>query len=330
MKVTIKSLLIVGIFLVGCFLGWFFPRTSKTPAVDFAPVDVRFDSTEYSFINPLIYSRTKKEFFEEEYKGLVATLGTKIDNFKKQGTATDISVYFRDLNSGHWTGINENDKFDPASLLKVVLLVTYLKESLTHPEILAKELYYPGADETGQYYKESEKLTIGNHTVLDLIKAMIVQSDNTAKKILTDNATKQFDETYKDFRLPLPSTPSSDDYMSARSYSVIFRSLYNSTYLPWNFSEQTLSLLSVTAFDKGIVAGVPEGTKVSHKFGERTYEEANGGVEKRELHDCGIVYYPNHPYLVCVMTRGKEFSGLEKVISDISSTIYSYVKSTEK
>lgn len=315
------------LLVVGVLIGWLISSKKADKMSNLAPVDVRVDSSDYKFINPLLFSRTSKELYSEEYKNLNTALTDQVDKAKKDGSAKDVSIYFRDLNTGHWTGVNETDKYDPSSLLKVVTLMTYLKKSLADPALLSRQLYYPGVDENGQYYKEIEKLPPGNHTILELLRAMIVESDNSAKNVLTKNDIKGFDETYKDFRLPLPATTTdNNDYMSARSYSVILRALYNSTYLPWNISEQTLLLLSLTHFDKGIVAGIPEGIAVAHKFGEHTYLYTDGSIQSRELHDCGIVYYPNKPYLLCVMTRGSDFPALEKVISGISETVYDYMR----
>ena len=35
------------------------------------------------------------------------------------------------------------------------------------------------------------------------------------------------------------------------------------------------------------------------------------------MHDCGIVYIPNSPYLLCIMTKGNSNDKLLKVISDM-------------
>jgi hypothetical protein len=53
-------------------------------------------------------------------------------------------------------------------------------------------------------------------------------------------------------------------------------------------------------------------------MGER---ELQNGI--RQLHDCGIVYLESHPYLLCIMTRGYDFEKLSKIISMISSQVYS-------
>jgi hypothetical protein len=70
------------------------------------------------------------------------------------------------------------------------------------------------------------------------------------------------------------------------------------------------------------VAGVPPEIVVSHKFGERHFE---GDVEIEQLHDCGIVYKPNHPYMLCIMTRGHDVRTLAPVIAQISKMVYSHV-----
>jgi hypothetical protein len=68
---------------------------------------------------------------------------------------------------------------------------------------------------------------------------------------------------------------------------------------------------------------------VSHKFGVRNIladgAKPTDEPTARELHDCGIIYYPNNPYFLCVMTRGKDFPTLEGVIKDISKIAWDEV-----
>lgn len=320
----------LGLLLIGICVGWsatYIYNRFNTPT---PPIDVRVDSLEYKFINPLIFSKTSKSFYADEYQVLHNSFNRKINEFIRSGDAKRISVYFRDLNTSHWTGVNEDDTYDPSSLLKVTTLISYLKDFGNRPSILTDKIYYKGSDDSGQYYKTQDKLPVGYHSVSELLDTMIIDSDNTAKQILTDSNREGFQNVYKDFRLPIPLSTEGNDYMSARSYSVVFRALYNSTYLSWDISEKALKLLSLTHFDKGIVAGVAQGTVVAHKFGEHTYVQGQGGIiGSRELHDCGIVYYPQHPYLICIMTQGMEFPKLEKVVSTLSKVAYNYVDSGE-
>ena len=67
---------------------------------------------------------------------------------------------------------------------------------------------------------------------------------------------------------------------------------------------------------------------MAHKFGENTDIDLTTGTQvDKELHDCGIVYVPQKPYLLCVMTRGQDFNSLTNVISSISKIVYNLVTS---
>jgi len=111
------------------------------------------------------------------------------------------------------------------------------------------------------------------------------------------------------------------NFMPISNYSMIFRVLFGSTYLTRAYSEKALEVLTRTQYKDGIVSGVPKDMLVAHKFGVKKVLET-GTLGSAELHDCGVVYYPNHPYLLCVMTRGKDFAELQSTIGEISKTAY--------
>ena len=70
---------------------------------------------------------------------------------------------------------------------------------------------------------------------------------------------------------------------------------------------------------------MPSNIKISHKFGEVVFTNDDSS-KSTELHDCGIVYYPKHPYFLCIMTHGDNFDKLESTIKDISGAVYSEVQ----
>jgi len=125
---------------------------------------------------------------------------------------------------------------------------------------------------------------------------------------------KVFDDIQVILKMPLKSM----DFMTVRNYVSFFRTLFNSSYLSDSGSEKLLKLMTKSEFKKGIVGGVPEGVPVAHKFGERSSND----TEMKQLHDCGIVYAVNRPYILCVMSRGKTFPALEETIQKISSITY--------
>lgn len=245
-----------------------------------------------------------------------------IEAQRSAGAISQASVYFRDMSNGHWIGVNENEFYSPASLFKVVLMIAYLRSAEGNQNLLSTELPLVGTSDNDRYYSSTVELVRGRaYTTQELIVDMITQSGNDSTKVLFDYIDKAvLERTYGDFEFPLPSATSTEE-VSPRLYAQLFRVLYGSTYLPRDWSEQVLSLLSQTNFKRGLVAGVPSDIVVAHKFGEWT-DIAPTGETTRQLHDCGIIYNQDRPYLLCVMTRGAEFPRLESVIVDISRLVY--------
>jgi beta-lactamase class A len=245
-----------------------------------------------------------------------------------------VSVYFRDLNTAQWTGVNENDTYTPASMLKVVAMMAALKLAEQNPPLLNEQLpYIASSSPFTQYYESGDNMKTGDYSVQNLIGSMIRYSDNNAlDSLLSDQAiNNEFSEIYGLYRLPVYSATDTTDFMSPKSYSGLFISLYNSTLFPWDLSEQVLNLLANTTFTQGLAAGVPAGTVVAHKFGENSDVQGTTVVD-RELHDCGIIYAPGKPYILCVMTRGSgagpassSFPTLAGVIAGVSKLVYGQV-----
>jgi beta-lactamase class A len=325
--VYIACLFIVSV-LIGRFSYAIFPQGVTTKNIA-APVEVRANLPQYTFINPLIVVSTNKTLYAEQYKDLVSMLDTYIQNATKAGMAQNVSVYFRDMNTGHWTGIGEKEPYHPSSMLKVLTLMATAQLAENSVLSLTDMLPYAPGDNASQYYPPTDVMATGTYSIQDLARATALYSDNSANAaLLSDSAiNNEFTALYKLFRLP-DATSSTEDFMSPQSYSVIWRSLYNATLLSDPTSEELLQLLSYTTFKDGLVAGVPANITISHKFGEFSDETTSGAVLNRELHDCGIVYYPGHPYLLCVMTRGTIFPNLAQTIAGVSRLVYNFVASS--
>jgi beta-lactamase class A len=259
---------------------------------------------------------------------------------KEKGVITDVGIYFRDLNNGPTLGINEHFEFIPASMLKVGTLIAYLTKSENDPEILSKttiisqDTFERINSSATQNYKPTKVIQANTqYTVEDLLHYSIVYSDNIATTILNEHMKEDalsgentLMETFQSLGI-YPSATGENFALSTKRYAQIFSVLYYSSFLPPEKSEYALTLLLQTDFPQGIVAGVPTSVPVAHKFGERTILAHEETEEIKQLHDCGIVYYPENPYLLCVMTRGKEYVDLEKTISTISSMFYKEVDS---
>lgn len=312
----------VAFFALGIYLGrTLIPPSSKIISQLIADKELRLGG--YTFINPLLECDINQSIGQQEYGPSQNEIEKYIDVKKQQGQATDVAVYYRNLNNGPWFGINEHDSFAPASLLKVPVMMAYYKAAETDPTLLQKKLVYTkNPNIADQYFKPQQTLLEGHtYTVEELIEAMITQSDNDATLILEENIPNEnIDAITKDLGIETMTDSTPDNYMSVKGYASLYRVLYNASYLSPAYSEKALSILSQTTFPEGISKAIPQSIKVADKFGER--ELADG---TKQLHDCGIIYYPNDPYLICVMTKGNDYQSLGTIIEDISRMIYTNI-----
>ena len=247
-----------------------------------------------------------------------------VNKITSSGKVGFMSVYIRDLNNGPWIGVNEQETFIGGSLLKVPLLMSYMKLADADPSVLNKKILYRTqiADNT-QYFTPLKQIEVGKtYTVSELLTYMIDYSDNNAAELLSAGLdTKVFNETFQALGMGDPNV--NEPYpVNTTTYSAFFRVLFNASYLSESSSEKTLELLTQSDFNQGITALLPKNIIVAHKFGIRTQDNVN------QLHDCGIVYYPKHPYLLCIMSRGGSFDDLASGIAQTSKFVYDQVSTS--
>lgn len=254
-----------------------------------------------------------------------------INQEKKESHIVRASVFYRDLDSKRWFGVNDTDKFYPASLIKLPISILYYKIAELEPSVFDRQIQIPSdtPDNTDQHYPPTDPLLPGHtYSIREMIRHMMVYSDNAPFKLLADAGSVLRDKVLGDLGIyePLAGEGEGAWSVTTRVYGSIFRALYNASYLNIEYSNELLEMLSNTTFTKGIVAGVPKGVKVSHKFGEAEGVNAEGQVVTHILNDCGIVYKPNDPFILCIMTEGTNYDDMEKVIQKISTASYQAIQ----
>jgi len=308
--------------IIGSGIGMFGGGQKETAAVLFP-----LRAGGFKFISPLIdcESNPARELKPFRYK-VTSLVTEKLE----ADEAAEISVYFRDLNNGHWFGINENDKFSPSYLLKIPVLIAYLKRAESNPLILKRRLPYAGSEDRTKelHIRPVRPMQVGqSYTVDNLILRMTAYADENAFQVLSANLPAgSLNKIFADLDIDYDPLKQ-DDALSLTAYASFYRVLFNASYLNREMSEKALEYLSNATIEGGIAAGVPPGVTVASKFGERTLQrdgEAEG-EEIKQLHEFGIIYYPGRPYLLGVMVRGNDFKKLEKAIREISHTVYQEV-----
>ncbi len=264
-----------------------------------------------------------------EYTSLKNELESLIRNKKKDGAFLHASVYLRDLDRGPTLGIETNADFAPASLMKLPLAIAYLRYSEDNAELLEKRLLYTDLSaeqiaHTSTNTSQVPTLKDGQmYRIEELIKAMLIDSDNRSFYLLVNYFNQEIPDGSNELRRVLqelglidPRSPD-DEIVTVRNIAGLLRILYNSSYLTHENSERVLSWLAESTYSRGLRAGLPDETLVAHKFGSRIL--SNG---KKQLHDCGIIYFPQNPYTLCVMTEGDDWEEMQNVISTISRLVH--------
>lgn len=311
--------------VIGFAIGYFTTYTIKSK-----PKVQNFKESRaggFQFINPLL----ECDNYHPSDNSNLATLKKDLNEYVKEATANGkinhISVYYRDLNNGPWIGIAQDENYTPASLLKVPLMIGILKKAQTDKNLLKTKLTYSVHSDSNfvQNLDFKSKLKIGqSYSIQQLLESMIIESDNDAKEMLGQFiGFESISKTMEEMGVNLTNKDFANDFLSVKEYSSFFRILYNASYLDREMSEKALELLSRVKYKDGIPARLPKNMVISHKFGERGYTDS----QLRQLHDCGIVYLPGKPYLICIMTKGEGFDNLIKVIADISEIVYENVNS---
>jgi len=230
-------------------------------------------------------------------------------------------LYFEDLQSGAWFGINETNLYNQWSLLKIKVAAIVLKKverreldlndsvEVTPVELNTATLF-PELNHAG------DKLT-----VRELLERLIRYSDNTASFALSRFFSA---DEFQDTLLALGTLPAPADKprnflppISPKEYANALRDLYFAKYLSKPACELMLALMADTVYDSQIRMGLPPGIKVAHKVG---FNAGSG-----EFHDCGIVYFPAAPYILCVMSKDNTRDEADRVIRELSRQIYEFI-----
>lgn len=271
---------------------------------------------------PLLFSDVASE--SSKYSNLKQDLLNKISIEKTTGKVSNVSVYLRAFNNGSWMGIQQNELFDPGSIMKLPILLAYLKKQEVSPSFFDKRIKYEAFNSSmPKQTIVTNSIEIGKtYTVRNLLKSMIIDSDNQANMLLNQNIDPKYVyNVFTDLGMEVPTIQQSSVKMSATDLSKFMRVLYNSSYTNQTLSEFALQLLTDTKFNEGIKKAIPDSIIIAHKFGERGYQNTTF----QEIHETAIIYIDNNPILLTIMTSGNDQSYQTQLIASIAKSCYEWL-----
>jgi beta-lactamase class A len=322
--------LIAGGFALGVFVG-----AAMSLFTPFSPV--KGNTAAYSpdgvfnFIRPPALlkdaegGRPGRELKPFRYK-----INESIERAVHDGEVDGISVYFRDLNNGNRFGIGERDKVFPLSLQRLPLMIAYFKWSETNPVVLRKTLMYSGKEEPAarQPGKSAGELGPGkSYTVNDLIFRMIVRNDDAAFALLSANMPRpRLEKIYKELYVEYDPQQQNED-LSLSALAAFYRVLFNASYLSEEMSEKALRYLSRSSARNAMAEGIPPGIALSGKRGEQVFATAEDEETPPllQVHEFGIIYHANRPFLLGFTVRGRDADQINKTIRNLTRLVYEEV-----
>lgn len=267
------------------------------------------DSSKFSLLNPA------RAFIAQ--KDLIVNIQPLRDKLNAIGTKDEkVSIYFEFLNTGANIAVNKDSRYWPASLLKLPVSMAVAHKIERGDWVWGNELVLMTADKDdgfGTLHKNS----IGSRfTIEELVRRTLSDSDNTANFMLVRNLEpEEFQNIYD--HLGFKDFLSKEGKINAKQYSVMFRSLYNASYLTEQSSQKILQFLEMTPFPEYAGSGIPKNTRFAHKIGV--------SEEKNVFLDSGIVYADQRPYILTIMIGTKDEVYAKEKMKEISSDVYNYI-----
>jgi beta-lactamase class A len=282
-KRLIRYKVAVGVLVVALpIVAYFVPQYFKpNPSTD----------SKYPLLDPL-----REYVSPDSYITNIQDFRVYLAKLNKQYPNT-FTVYYENLNSGANISVNKDMHLYPASLTKVVqaiLIAEKVEQGSLQWNTKLKALPEDLSSDSGTLY---ERIGDSSMTVEDLMKEMLVNSDNTAQNIFKRNLDIPDYVAFQD-DTGLDDLYNDQGLISAKEYTRILRVLYTSNFLEPENSEKILKYMSDSVFKDYLSQGIPSGIQFAHKFGENK--------DQNIFADSGIVYIPGKPYMITVLIKGKD------------------------
>ncbi len=243
-----------------------------------------------------------------------------------------IAVHYCDLNTNTRITFHPEQKFIPASLLKVPTLVGLLKLVEEKKGSLSDQVDVPFVQDPTYTagWAENQVYTLWQnrrYKLAELLDIMIRYSDNRATLAILyyiDSKSPGFlEETESQLQASIPRTASNtEDIILVSHLSGIFNALYHANFLNSEDSEFALKLLSNSQYALGFRKVIPASVPLAHKHGIRVNQSVQASAFPIQLHETGIVYTSGKPFILSVMTKGNDIEKQRKVLQDFASLCY--------
>lgn len=266
-------------------------------------------------------------FFRSQKAATPTPQSTKNTSLEKavsqnlDGTHGSYAVVVKNLKTGVNFSLNEQRQFETASLYKLWVMATAIKQIeqglLDKDETLSQDVAY--LNTKFGIPQDQAELTDGTVSidVKSAIEQMITTSNNYDTFLLTDRlgtasiAAFLKDNNFADSNI---GTDNVSPTTTAFDMALFLEKLYRGQLANKENTDWMLSILKNQQLNEKIPKNLPAGTIIAHKTGELDPFS----------HDAGIVFAPKGDYIIVVLSESDRPDLASDRIADISKAVYDF------
>lgn len=206
----------------------------------------------------------------------------------------DFSIYYQDITSNEFFGIDENKVLTAGSLNKIYIIgyLYYLagKERIDLEDTITIQKEDIQDYGTGSLRYEGEGKA---YTLKELSQLALRQSDNTAAFVIAARIDRGNIQRFVS-DLGLDATDIEKNRTSARDVGVFFRMLYDNKITTPALTGEILGYMTDTDFEDRLALFAKDKAKIYHKSADAV----------AMIHDAGIVDDGKNPFIIIVLSSG--------------------------
>lgn len=206
-------------------------------------------------------------------------------------------------------GVNENEVFQAASLIKLPAMIAMYQKSEAGELDIETAYKLKNSDKvggSGSLYYEKEGTAL---TYRELVELMGKQSDNTAfgiaKNILGE---EEINKTIEN--IGMSKTSLEENETSPADIGLLFSRLWELELINEKDRDELLGYMTDTIYENWMAAGLP-GIRVAHKYGR----------EVHVVNDAGIVF-SDDPFILVILSKGVVEREADEIFPELSRIIY--------
>lgn len=258
----------------------------------------------------------------EDYHMLMDDIKMRSDEF-----SGEVGIFIKDMWTGKTIRINSEKMFPSASLVKIPIMAAVFQAEEDGLLEFSDEIMLRWRHKVWAKHGLYKKRVGTKYTTLDLVKRMIITSDNTATNMLVEKLGfgyinrnfVNFGLSNTDLRRGIMELKwrkrGIDNYTTAEDMAFLLEEIYHKRLVTRKASGKMLDILKMQRVNDRIPYLLPDNIDIAHKTGSL----------RDTISDVGIVFTSKGDFIICVLTlNSQNWKTAKKFIRKIADYTYRF------